>query len=158
MERQATQIAQMPMGGGMGRGMRGGGSMGGGDMQTIHQLFAYHNQIRRSVEEIPGGIRARTESDNPQVAALIQAHIPTMYRRIANRKGIPMIMMSSTLPAMAQNPNRYQRQFQITSKGILVTEISNDPEMISIIREHAREVTRFVNQGMPAMMGSRIGE
>ncbi len=106
--------------------------------------------MHRTVEEIPGGIRAVTESDSPQVTALIQSHVPTMYRRIQNRQGIPIIMMSSTLPAMAQNPNRYHRQLQITSKGIVVTETSNDPEMVAIIREHAREVDRFVAEGMPA--------
>ncbi len=83
---QVTQVAQGMRGGGMcGQGMMGGGMMGGGmmggDMRTIHQLFANHNQIRRTVEEIPGGIRSTTESDSPEIAALIQQHVPSMYKR-----------------------------------------------------------------------------
>jgi hypothetical protein len=126
--------------------------MMGGDGRIIHQLFANHDQIYRSVEEIPGGIRTITESDNPQVTALIQEHVPRMYQRIENRRGIPMIMMSSTLPIMAQNSDLYRRQWEMTSKGIMVTEISDDPDMIAVIREHAREVSGFVETGMPGMM------
>lgn len=65
-----------------------------------------------------------------------------------------MIMMSSTLPAMAQNADQYQRRFQLTPKGIVVTETSDNPEMVAVIREHAREVDRFVAEGMPAMMNN----
>jgi hypothetical protein len=149
--KDTTLITQGMMGG----GMRGRGMMGG-DIGIIHQLFANHNQVHRTVEEIPGGVRAVTESDNPQVAALIKEHVPTMYQRIENRQGIPMIMMSSTLPVMAQNPNLYHRQLEMTSKGIVVTETSNDPDMVVVIREHAREVTGFVEVGMPGVGGGMM--
>jgi len=143
----------------MGRspGMMGNSGMrGGGDAQTIHQLFAYHDQIHRTVEEISGGIRAVTESDSPQVAALIQAHVSKMYDRVNENQPIPMIGMSSTLPIMAQSANKYQRRIQLTSKGIEVTETSDNPEMVAVIREHAQEVTQFAEQGMPAMMNGRM--
>lgn len=133
------------------------GRMGnGGDAQTIHQLFATHEQIHRTVTDIPGGIRAVTESDNPEVVALIQLHVVKMYDRVREGLPIPMIGMSSTLPTMLQATNQYQRQFRITSKGIEVTETSNDPNMVAIIREHGREVTQFITQGMPAMMNGRM--
>jgi hypothetical protein len=147
-----TQVAQGMMSGGMMRV----GMMGGGDMGTIRQLFANHNQVHRTIKEIPGGIHAVTESDNPQVSALIQSHVPRMYQRINDGQGIPMIMMSSTLPVMAQNADRYQRHLQLTRKGIVVTETSNDPDMVAVIREHAREVNRFVAEGMPAMMNNMM--
>jgi hypothetical protein len=97
-----------------------------------------------------------TESDNPQVSALIQSHVPKMYQRINDGQGIPMMMMSSTLPAMAQNADRYQRHLQLTLKGIVVTETSDDPDMVAVICEHAREVNRFVAEGMPAMMNNMM--
>jgi len=143
----------------MGRspGMMGNSGMrGGGDAQTIHQLFAYHDQIHRTVEEISGGIRAVTESDSPQVAALIQAHVSKMYDRVNENQPIPMIGMSSTLPIMSQSANEYQRRIQLTSKGIEVTETSDNPEMVAVIQEHAQEVTQFAEQGMPAMMNGRM--
>jgi hypothetical protein len=134
------------------QGQMGHSSMGHGrDAQDIHQLFVYHEQIHRTVEEIPDGIRAVTESDNPEVATLIQTHVSRMYDRIATGQSIPMIGMSSTLSTMAQSENQYERQLQITSKGIEVIETSDDPELVAVIREHAQEVTQFAAQGMPAM-------
>ncbi|MCU0515315.1 MAG: hypothetical protein MUC60_00360 [Oscillatoria sp. Prado101] len=158
---QQTQIAQGMSGGGMcGQGMMGGGMMGGGmmgggmmggDMGIIHQMFANHNQIRRTVEEIPGGIRSTTESDSPEIAALIQQHVPTMYKRLD--EGRELSMISPTLPVMFRNANRYQRKLEKTPKGVTVTETSQAPDMVAVIREHAHEVDGFVSQGMSAMCG-----
>ena len=135
------------------QGMMHDGMMGGGgDMNIIHQLFANRGQIHRTVKEIPNGIQAVTESDDPNVTALIQSHVPKMYQRIDNGQTFPMIRMVATLPTMFSNANRYQRQYELTSKGIIVTETSDDREMLDVIREHAREVTGFVEEGMPAMM------
>lgn len=131
-----------------------GSMMGGNDMGTIHQLFANHNQIYRTVKDIPGGIQAVTESPNPQITALIQSHVSKMYQRIETGQTFPMIHMAPSLPAMFRNADAYQRQLQLTAKGIIVTETSSDPEMVTIIREHAREVSNFVEEGMPAMMGN----
>ena len=124
-----AQPAEFPaekcMGGG---GMMGGGMMGNSsqDMQIVHQLFAYHDQIRRSVEEIPGGVQTVTESDNPEVAALIQQHVASMHQRLED--GRWFAMMSRTLPILFQNADRYQRQSQITDNGISVTKTSEYTE------------------------------
>ena len=139
------------------RGMMGNPGMGNGsDARTIHQLLSYHDQIHRTVEEIPGGIQAVTESDNPQVVALIQTHVSRMYDRVSRKQTVPMIGMSPTLPKMIQVKNQYQRQLQLIPKGIAVTETANSPEIIAMIREHAREVTQFAEQGMPAMIGGKM--
>ncbi|MBI4781691.1 MAG: hypothetical protein HY785_10210 [Oscillatoriophycideae cyanobacterium NC_groundwater_1537_Pr4_S-0.65um_50_18] len=143
----------------MGRhpGMMGNPGMGGSsDTQIIHQLFADHEQIRRTVEEIPGGIRAVTESDNPEVVTLIQSHVSQMYDRVSQQQSIPMIGMSSTLPTMLQSANQYQRQLRITSKGIEGIETSDDPDIVAVIQEHAQEITQFAEQGMSAMMNGRM--
>lgn len=155
---QQTQIAQGMRGGMCGQEMMGGGMMGGGmmggDMRTIHQLFANHNQIRRTVEEIPGGIRSTTESDSPEIAALIQQHVPSMYKRID--EGRELSMMSRTLPVMFRNANRYQRKLEKTPKGVAVTETSQAPDMVAVIREHAHEIDGFVSDGMSAMCGGMM--
>jgi hypothetical protein len=148
---QQTPIAQSMMEG----DMMGGGMMNG-EMGIIHQLFVNHSQIHRTVTEIPDGIRSVTESDNPQIAALIQAHVPTMFQRIETGQSMPMMGMSSTLPMMLRNADRYERKFDMTAKGLKVTETSNDPKMVAAIREHAHEVTRFVAKGMPAMMDNMM--
>lgn len=123
----------------------------GQDMQDVHQLFANYQLIRRTVEEIPGGVRTVTESDNPQIAALIQRHVASMHQRLD--EGRWFAMMSRTLPIMFRNADRYQREFELTPKGISVRKTSDDPELASILREHSREVSGFVEGGMPCMGG-----
>ncbi|MBF2078129.1 MAG: hypothetical protein IGR76_06305 [Synechococcales cyanobacterium T60_A2020_003] len=122
------------------------------DMQVIHQLFVNHDSIQRTVEEIPGGIRAVTESDDPQIAALIQEHVTEMYDRIDEGQGFTM--MSPTLPEMFVNAEHYDRQVELTPNGVAITETSEDPEIVALIREHGQEVNEFVAEGMVAMMNA----
>ena len=152
---QGTQVA-MCGDGMMGGGMMNDGMMGGNreDMQIVHQLFANHDRIRRTVEEIPGGVRTVTESDNPQITTLIQAHVKSMHQRV--NEGRWFAMMSRTLPTMFRNGDRYQRQNKDTSQGIAVTKTSEDSELVSVLREHSREVSGFVERGMPCMGGGMM--
>ncbi len=126
------------------------------DAQTIHQLFTNYRQIHRTVQEIPNGIRSVTESDTPQVAALIQSHVAKMYDRVAHNQPIPMLGMSTTLQPMLQAPQHYQRQLTLTAKGVEVTETSTDPNLVAIIRAHAKEVTQFTERGMGRGMMGRL--
>jgi hypothetical protein len=122
-----------------------------GPMRTGMALFERHRQIRRTVTEMPNGILAVTESDDPKTAALIQAHVSEMYQRIDQNRAFPY-MMSRSVPAMFAHPTLYQRKLEATPKGVAVTETSDDPAMVAVIRAHARELNGFVRQGMPAMM------
>lgn len=136
--------------------MMDGGMMGGNrqDMQIVHQLFANHSLIRRTVEEIPGGVRTVTESDIPQVTALIQAHVQSMHQRVD--EGRWFAMMSRTLPTMFRNANRYQREFELTPKGIVVTKTSDDPNLVAVLQEHSREISDYVARGNPWMGEGRM--
>jgi hypothetical protein len=128
------------------------GMMGGSDpdMRTVMNLFANHGAIRRRVEELPNGIRTTTESDDPRVVALLQAHVASMYKRVDEHR--PFSMMSRTLPAMFRNARRYHREAHYVPKGVVAVETSTDPKMVEVIRAHAREIDGFVRDGMAAMM------
>ncbi len=52
------------------------------DMSMYMEMFMRHNEIRRTVEEIPGGVRTTTESDSPDLAALLHEHVPSMYSHL----------------------------------------------------------------------------
>lgn len=79
-------------GGGMpGWMMSGDGMMDGqmmADMPAVHDLLVPHDAIRRQVDDIEGGIRARTTSDDPSVAQLIQTHVLQMKGRIETGRPI----------------------------------------------------------------------
>ncbi|MGA7324932.1 MAG: hypothetical protein WBX25_10725 [Rhodomicrobium sp.] len=100
---------------------------------------------------LPNGIRAINESDNAEVAALIQEHVASMYARIDQDQPFAY-PMSRTVPALFRNIGHHRRQLQSTSKGVVVTETATDADMVGLIHAHAREITGFVDQGMPAMM------
>src|SRR5256885_2335544 len=51
----------------MGPGMMGGVS--GMEMSTYMEMFNRHTELRRTVEDIPGGVRTTTESDSPDLVA-----------------------------------------------------------------------------------------
>ena len=122
-----------------------------GPMRTGMKLFMRHREIRRTVTELPNGIHAVTESNDPQTAALIQAHVSEMYQRLDQNRAFPY-PMSRSVPAMFAHSTAYRRKLEATPKGIAVTETSDDPTMVAVIRAHAREISGFVREGMPAMM------
>ena len=133
-----------------------GGMMGGpADMRVYMDMFARHNEIRRTVEEIPGGVRTTTESDSPDLTAQLQAHVSSMYSHIG--QGDEVMCMSSTLPTLFRNAGGYRRQLTLTPTGVIAEETADDPNLIEVIRAHAREVTGFVRDGMPAMMQDMMG-
>lgn len=45
------------------------------DMRVIHDLLVEHQRIERQVDDIPGGIRAVTSSDDYDLADRIRTHV-----------------------------------------------------------------------------------
>ena len=135
--------------GGMGEMMQPGNMMG--PMRSGMELFRRHAEIRRSVTDLPNGVHAVTESDDPQTATLVQAHVSEMYQQLDQNRPFPY-PMSRSVPAMFAESANYRRMLEATPTGIAVTETADDPAMVAIIREHAREISGFVRDGMPAMM------
>jgi len=138
--------------------MMGSGSMGSAtqaDMSSYMKLFDRHTDLRRTVEAIDGGVRTTTESDAPELIALLQTHVSSMYSHLNQRAEVTC--MSSSLPILFRNSTSYRRELTLTAKGVVVTETSTDFRITSAIREHAEEVSGFVHGGMPAMMRGMMG-
>src|SRR5437870_4073611 len=105
------------------RTMMGGGMMGdatAADMNTYMDLFMRHTEIRRTVQEIPSGVRTITESDAPELVAQLQAHVANMYDHLS--RGAEVRCMSKTLPTLFRNASGYRRRLTTTPKGVVVTE------------------------------------
>ena len=137
------------------RAQPGMGGATGMDMRAYMNMFMRHQELRRSVEEIPGGVRTTTESDSADLVTELQAHVSSMYTHLD--QGSEVTCMSSSLPTLFRRAADYQRQITLTPSGVVVVETSSDPELTNAIREHAREVTGFVVEGMPAMMSGMMG-
>jgi hypothetical protein len=139
------------MGPGGGRGMGPGGGQGA-DMMRIHSLFASRGQIRRTVTPIPGGVRATTESDDPAVVLQLREHVKSMYARLEQKR--PIHTRDPLFAAIFDNADKIHVKVEDTPKGLTVTETSDDPAVVSLVRRHAEVVSLFLENGMPEMMRS----
>ena len=131
--------------------------MGAGhmDMSRYMEMFMRHSEINRVVEDIPGGVRTTTESRSPDLTAQLQAHVSSVYSHLD--QGVEVTCMSATLPTLFRNASGYRRQLTITPTGVIAEETADDRALTETIRAHAREVSGFVNEGMPAMMQGMMG-
>ena len=134
-----------------------GGMMGASpaDMSLYMEMFNRHNEISRTVEEIPGGIRTTTQSNAPDLVAQLQAHVTSMYSHVD--QGAEVMCMSGSLPTLFRHANGYRRQLTLTATGVMAEETADDPALTQAIRAHAQEVTGFVRDGMPPMMRGMMG-
>ncbi len=154
-------VAHGPMMG-MGMGAGGHGMMAGpvamltkqdagssADMGMVHDLLTSSDKIKRSVTNLPDGIRTVTESDDPQVAQAIKAHVASMSQRLQD--GREFNIFSPTLPVLFENRDKIASKVEVTERGSVVTQTSSDAKVVAALQAHAVEVTGLVQEGMVAM-------
>jgi hypothetical protein len=168
--------AAAPMGrgqGGPGRGMGFGRGRGRGAMNTstrpaataaatptvapggmqahdaIEALFTNHEKITRSIEEIPGGIRASTTSSDPEVARQLRTHVGQMKTRL--EAGMPMRRFDPLFRELFAHADKVRMTIDEIPGGVRVTETSDDPQVVLLLRQHARTVSEFAEQGFDRM-------
>ncbi len=162
--------------GGMGPGMMGPGMMGQGmmgqgmggpmaghmqhgdasfadDMRLVHAMLFAHDKIKRTVANLPDGIRTVTESDDPGVARAIKAHVASMEKRLSDGKIFNLF--SPTLPVLFENRDKIKTVVETTERGSIVTQTSGDAKVVAALQAHAVEVSELARDGMAAMMRAR---
>lgn len=144
---------------GMGPGGMAGGMMGGrmqhdeafaADMRLVHEMLAYNERIKRTVTNLPDGIRTVTESDDAQVAQSVVAHVASMEKRL--NEGRVFNLFSPTLPVLFERKDKIRTKVEATGKGVVVTQTSDDAEVVAALQAHAAEVSELARDGMAAMM------
>lgn len=120
------------------------------DMQPVHQMLLNHDKIRRTVTNLPDGIRTVTESDDPQVAPLIKAHVASMEQRL--KDGRIFNLFSPTLPVLFEHKDDIKTSVETTEKGVVVTQTSSNAKVVAALQAHAVEVSELAQDGMVAMM------
>ncbi len=155
----------MPMGGMMGGDMpmmrnmpewmmSGEGMMDSGmmqDMRSIHGLLMNHHKIERRVENIPNGVRTVTTSADPQIAQLIRTHVRQMEARYDRDQ--PIRMMDPVFRELFRHRDRASLDYEDVPGGIRVTHTSDDPNVVLLIRQHARRfVSEAAEEGMSRAM------
>ena len=135
---------------GRGRGMMGRGLGSGmrGDMTTIHAMFDNRDKIKRTVKDLPNGAEAITESDDEEIVALIQQHVPAMESRIVGNEPLPPMTFYPVFVELIKHADDYTLNYEDTDNGVKVTYHSDDPFVVMLVQEHAQLVSRFIKNGM----------
>ncbi len=140
-----------------GRGMMGGGMMAGRDsssmamMRLVHEMVMNHHKIRRTVTNLPNGVRTVTESDDAAMQAVLREHVATTGELVRTSHDPNMPMETATLRGVLRNGANITRRVERTAKGVIVIETSKDSATIALVQRHAAEVTDLVDRGMVAM-------
>jgi hypothetical protein len=137
---------------GMGPGMMGmsHGSATMSEHQDIRDLFFNHERIKRTVTNLPDGIRTITESDDPQVAATIKKHVAEMGQRVDEGRDPGLPIESPALHAIFRLKDKIKSTYEVTAKGIIVVQTSTDASAVKALQDHAAEVTDLAQRGMVA--------
>ena len=118
------------------------------DMGVAMNLVHDNTKIKRSVTNLPDGIRTVTESDDPKIAQDIKAHVASMSERL--KDGKEFNIFSTTLPVIFDNAKNIKSAVEFTAKGAIVTRTSTDAKVVAALQGHAGEVTELVQEGPTA--------
>jgi hypothetical protein len=134
--------------GGRGRGMRGGmGNMG--VMRNAHTLVFNNGSLKREITDIPGGVRTVTTTTDPDLLETLRKHPREMDAHLS--AGGHVRMWDPLFAELAKYHDKIKMEFKNLDNGIQVTSTSEDPEVVKLIRAHARKVSEFVARGRAAM-------
>jgi len=139
-----------PIDGPMAGAMQHGDASFADDMQLVHAMLLGNTKIKRTVENLPDGIRTVTESDDPAIARAIKAHVASMEKRLS--EGRIFNLFSPTLPVLFENKDKIKTVVETTGKGAIVTQTTADANVASALQAHAQEVSELAREGMVAMM------
>lgn len=150
-----------PMGAGMGPGMMMGmmhGDATEAEHHEIHAMFMFHTLIKRTVTNLPDGIRTLTESDDPEMARIIVSHVSGMGTRVKENRDPKLPIQSPTLQDIFRNRAKIETRYEPTEKGIVVVQTSKDAETVAALQKHAAEVSDLAQNGMMAVHERMMGD
>ena len=153
---QVVQQTSAQQGAGLqGRGHRRGGAAGsqGGrgdathatDMKAIQFLLANCGKIRRTVVNRHDGVETLTESDDPQVTAVLVEHVDAMYKRVEEQR--PIHARDPLFAELFRNAATLDMKVERTDNGVKVIETSANPFSAKLIQAHAQVVSLFLKNG-----------
>ncbi len=120
-------------------------------MPVVHELMMNHQKLRRTVTNLPNGVRTVTESTDSAMVAQLQNHVATTGVLVARSQDLDVPPASPTLRQLLQRGASITRTVEHTAQGVIVTETSADSITVSLLQAHAAEVTDLVKRGMAAM-------
>lgn len=133
---------------GMGRGRGGSHGMSDAEHERVRALLDNHQHIQRTVEQIPGGVKTTTTTDQPDLVATLRTHVREMTTRLKSNR--PVRLWSPVFRDVFDHADKIEISDQEVPNGIVVTETTTDAEVVPMIRAHANSLSGFVAQGRDA--------
>ncbi|MBL9125680.1 MAG: hypothetical protein JNG90_18720 [Planctomycetaceae bacterium] len=124
---------------------RGGDPAFAADRELFQALLQHRTAIQRVVTKTEHGVETLTESDDPNVAGLIQAHVASMKKRVENQQ--PIHLRDPLFAEVFRHADWITFVYEKTDKGVRVTETSPDPYVAQLIQQHAEVVSLFLKHG-----------
>lgn len=153
---------------GPGRGMHGHGADGSGhdmvnmpglrgldasaeESAELAAMFSNFEKISRSVTNLPNGIRTITFTKDPELMSVVVSHVTGMIQRVEEGRDPKVFIQSPTLDLLFERRDQIKTDIEMTDDGIVVTQTSDDPEVVEALQTHASEVSDMVDRGMQAV-------
>ena len=127
------------------------------EVSDLKALFQQHKELRRTVEQLPNGIKTVTETDNPGLRAQLVSHVVLMLARVDTQRDPEVIIQSPTLTQIFQYGPAIATVVEMSDEGVVVTQTSADPVVVQLLQTHAAEVSDMSARGMQAVH-ERMGD
>jgi hypothetical protein len=122
-----------------------------GESAEMAVMFRNFPAIHRSVELLADGIRTVTGSDDPVVMEALASHVTGMIARVEEGRDPQVFIQSPTLDIFFERGAALSSDIEITDGAIIVTQTTDDPELLAALHIHAAEVTAMADRGMAAV-------
>ena len=118
------------------------------DLKTI---FRTHKEINREVIKLENGIKTITESNNARLRSAIIDHVSMMVTRLEEGKNPKVFIQTPILDRLFEFYNVINTELEVTEKGIIVIQTSNNEKVVKLLQIHADEVSDMSKRGMIAV-------
>lgn len=128
------------------------------ESEELAIMFNRFEEITRTVENLPNGIRTVTFAEDEELMGVVSSHVIGMIDRVDMGRDPEVIIQSPTLDILFERRARIVTEMDVTEEGIVVIQTSDDPEVVAALQTHAAEVSAMVERGMEAvheMMAAR---
>ena len=114
-------------------------------------MFRNFETLSRTVTNLPNGIKTVTTSSDPQVLETLISHVSGMINRIEEGRDPQIMIQSQTLDILFERRDKIMTDIETNDAGIVVTQTSDDPEVVAALQKHAGEVSDMAERGMQAV-------
>nr|WP_274960701.1 hypothetical protein [Lentibacter algarum] len=128
------------------------------ESEELAVMFRRFQEITRTVENLPNGIRTVTFAEDEELMGIVTSHVIGMIDRVDMGRDPEVIIQSPTLDILFERRASIVTEMDVTEDGIIVIQTSDDPEVVAALHTHAAEVSAMVERGMEAvheMMAAR---